>query len=160
MLVSEFFLSRLDYCNAALAGLPQTTLLPLQRIQNAAGRLITNSRQRDHITPVMKQLQWLSIKLHIMFKLCLMMPSILTKQCPHYMSEITMLTAVSFTRAGVCSANGLSFWKPKVQSKFGECALSYSGPGAWNSLSYDLQSITNTNSFKRLLKTHLLNAAY
>jgi len=30
-LVSAFILSKLDYCKAALAGLPQTTLQPLQR---------------------------------------------------------------------------------------------------------------------------------
>jgi len=41
-LVSAFVLSRLDYSNAALAGLPQATLRPLQRAQNAAARLVAN----------------------------------------------------------------------------------------------------------------------
>jgi hypothetical protein len=58
-LVSVFVLSRLDYCNAVLAGLPQTTLRPLQRAQNAAAHLVTNTGSRDHITPVMKELHWL-----------------------------------------------------------------------------------------------------
>jgi len=39
-LVSAFVLSRLDYCNAILAGLPMTTIAPLQRAQNAAARLV------------------------------------------------------------------------------------------------------------------------
>ena len=120
-LVSAFVIIWLDYCNAALAGLPQTTLLPLQWAQNTAMRLIANSRQRDHITPVMKQLHWLPINLHIMFKLSLMMHSVVTQQCPRFMSVITMLTAVSSTWAGLRSANGFSFWKRKIWTRRGEC---------------------------------------
>ena len=38
--VLAFVTSRLDYCNSVLAGLPQVALEPLQRVQNAAARLI------------------------------------------------------------------------------------------------------------------------
>ena len=37
-LVSAFVRSKLDYCNAILAGLPKSTIAPLQRTQNAAAR--------------------------------------------------------------------------------------------------------------------------
>ncbi len=40
LLVQALVLSRLDYCNALLAGLPTTSIKPLQLIQNAAARLI------------------------------------------------------------------------------------------------------------------------
>jgi hypothetical protein len=40
-LITAFVTSRLDYCNAVLAGLPKSTVAPLQRVQNAAARLIT-----------------------------------------------------------------------------------------------------------------------
>ena len=35
-LVSAFVLCRVDYCNAVLSGLPQSTIAPLQRVLNAA----------------------------------------------------------------------------------------------------------------------------
>ena len=38
--VSALILSKLDYCNSVLAGLPASTLAPLQRVQNAAARLV------------------------------------------------------------------------------------------------------------------------
>ena len=39
-LMSAFIFSRLDYCNAVLYGLPQSTIGPLQRVQNADARVI------------------------------------------------------------------------------------------------------------------------
>ena len=39
-LVMAFVTSRLDHCNAILAGLPKSSSVPLQRVQNAAARLI------------------------------------------------------------------------------------------------------------------------
>ncbi len=42
LLVQALVISRLDYCNALLAGLPSNTIKPLQMIQNAAARLVFN----------------------------------------------------------------------------------------------------------------------
>ena len=159
-LVSALVLSRLDYCNAALAGLPQATLRPLQRAQNAAARLVANMGSRDHIAPAMKDLHWLPINQRITYKLCLMMHFIHTQQYPDYMRDLVSMTATTATRTGLCSASGLSYSKPRIRTKFGERAFSYSGPAAWNLLPLHLQTTTDTNTFRRLLKTYLFTTAY
>ncbi len=59
LLVQAVFLSRLDYCNALLAGLPASSIKPLQLIKNAAARLIFNEPKRMHVTPLFINLNWL-----------------------------------------------------------------------------------------------------
>ena len=41
-MVHAFVIGRIDYCNSLLFGLPSVHLLKLQRLQNAAARLISN----------------------------------------------------------------------------------------------------------------------
>ena len=57
-IIHALVMSRLDFGNAMLYGLPETQLLKLQLIQNSAARLITGTRRRDHITTVLFSLHW------------------------------------------------------------------------------------------------------
>ena len=69
-LVSAFILSRVNYCNAVLAGLPTSTLAPLQRVINAAARFVAGATPCTHVSGIMKSLHWLPIAYRIRFKLC------------------------------------------------------------------------------------------
>ena len=74
-LLSAFIMSRLDYCNAVLAGLPANTFAPLQRALNAAARLMDGIVAGDRVSDVMRSLHWLPIAYRIRFKLCLLINS-------------------------------------------------------------------------------------
>ena len=71
-LVHAFISSRLDYCNALLVGITETSLAKLQRVQNMAARLVTRARKRDHITPILRALHWLPVRQRIAFKVLLL----------------------------------------------------------------------------------------
>ncbi len=68
LLVQALVISRLDYCNALLAGLPSNTIKPLKMIQNAAARLVFNEPKRAHVTPLFISLHWLPVVARIKFK--------------------------------------------------------------------------------------------
>ena len=48
-LVCSLVLSRIDYCNSLLAGLPQCLLKKIQYVQNAAAKKIFRAPKSDHI---------------------------------------------------------------------------------------------------------------
>ena len=72
-LVAAVILDRLDYCNSVLAGLPWSTIAPLQRVQNAAASLVLSLSLRDHVSPAFVELHWLPIHHLIQFKLAILM---------------------------------------------------------------------------------------
>ena len=82
-LVQAFVISRIDYCNAILYGLPAIHVNRLQRVQNAAARLLTNTPRYSQITPVMINLHWLPVKFRIIFKV-----KALHGLAPAYLSDI------------------------------------------------------------------------
>ena len=52
MLIHAFVSSRVDYCKSLLSGLPAYQLNKLQRVQNAATRLIFQESKYCHVRPL------------------------------------------------------------------------------------------------------------
>ena len=72
---------------------------PLQRVMNAATRVIMNLLLRDHVKPALKQLHWLPVEQRIIYKLCLFMHHIHTGQAPQYLSDcVSAVSALSACR--------------------------------------------------------------
>ena len=70
-LVSSLVLSRLDYCNALLAGSPQVLLDKIQRVINCSARIIYKALISAHVTPLLFDVQWLPINSRIQYKMVL-----------------------------------------------------------------------------------------
>ena len=71
-LVHAFVTCSLDNCNNLFYGLPDKLIAKLQRTQNSAARLVTLTKSRDHISPILRDLHWLPVKSRIMYKILLL----------------------------------------------------------------------------------------
>ncbi len=91
-LVQGLVTSRLDYCNALLYGLPPNQLKRLQHVQNTAARIVTRTRRRDHITPVLISLHWIPVKYRIEYKIILYVFKALQGEAPVYMTDMVRKT--------------------------------------------------------------------
>ena len=159
-LVQAFVISRLDYCNSILAGLPKSSIVPLQRVQNVAARLIRALGPRDHVTSTMRDLHWLPLEQRIIYKLCSLMHLVNTGHSPQYLQELVTLTSDIPSRSRLRSAGNRRYETPATRLKIGERCFSFAGPAAWNSLPAALHDIRDHRVFKRYLKTELFNRVY
>ena len=126
LLVHAFVMSRLDYGNALLAGLPLEHLNTLQGIQNMAAGIITFTLRRDLITPFQKELHWLPVKCRIEFKILVHVFGCLDGKAPLYLTN--MLTRQCSTRS---SQHDVLRTK---RVSFGDRSFKVIGPRLWNSL--------------------------
>ena len=118
-------------------------------------RLVTRTKKLEHISPVLYDLHWLTVKNRIIFKILLITFKALHGLAPGYLSDlITPYRPSRSLRSMV--ANLLIL--PKCRTKtYGERAFAVAGPTLWNSLPQFMRELTSVNQFKAHLKTYLFD---
>ena len=159
-LVSTLILSRIDYCNSLLADLPASSLDPLRRVMNASARLVTNLKPFDRVTTVLQELHWLPVEFRIKYKLCLLTHLTLMQKTPPYLRELLTFIADMPGKSCLRSATENLLQVPRTRLKQGERAFSVSAPRIWNSLPHGLRLQSNTQQFKKGLKTFFYELAF
>ena len=86
--VHAFVMSKLDAYNSILAGIPSFQIQKLQKIQNAAAKLVVQAPKFDSATKIRKELHWLPIPHCIQYKLLLLTYKSLHGQGPKYLSDL------------------------------------------------------------------------
>src|SRR6218665_2536433 len=150
-LVQALVISRLDYCNSVLYGLPASILQPLTTVLHCAAKLIKNLSPRDHVTPTIRELHWLPIPARINFKICLLMYRVYTNSSPSYFSSLVAPCSSLQSRRALRSSFQADFVVARSIKKFGNRAFALAGPAEWNKLPIFFRKSSSLPLFKTIL---------
>ena len=158
IIVQSLVISRLDYCNSLLLGSAKYQLDKYQRIQNMACSVVVNLKKYDHITPIMKELHWLRIHNHIIFKIALLVYKCRCGNVPKYLMDLF--------KPNKPTRQLRSSYNTTLQPKFcrnelpKSASFSSVAPRIWDYLPLNVRTAGTTYIFKSLLKTHLFTNYY
>ena len=156
-IVQALVVSKLDYTNSLLVGLPQCALRKLLLAHNSAACLVSRTPPWAHITPVLKQLHWLPVHLRIQYKLLsTAFKTLKTETAPDYLKDLLNKNE----RRCLRSSSSVKLDVPRTKRKVGDRAFAVSAPRLWNALPADLRNSDSLNTFKRGLKTYFFAQHY
>ena len=156
-IIHALVISRLDYCNALLAGLPDGLLQKLQRVMNTAGRVVTGFPRDSSASNMLKHLHWLPIKQRVEFKVAVMVFRATQGSAPQYICDL--ISACTSSRNLRSQANQL-LHAPRTRTRYGDRAFSRLGPRVWNNLPVRVRQSPNEKQFRKALKCFLFQQAF
>ena len=156
-LATSLIMSRLDYCNSLLQGLPVTDIQKLQRVQNTLARVVMRRPRMTHSAPLRRALHWLPVSFRIQFKISFLTYRLLFFKQPSYLSS---LISKSIPSRSLRTNKGPLLSVPRVKTKTGSRAFSSCAPALWNDLPLSVRSAESVSVFRKRLKTHLFGLAF
>ena len=145
-LVHAMISSRLDYCNSLFVNIGRDNLYKLQKLQNAAARLVLGKRRRESASSALKELHWLNVEARITFKILLLVFKVVRGLCN------LKLTYKTFNGR---PDDYLLLETPNFKTKYGRRLFEFNGSRWWNALPVHIRSEEDVEKYKKLVKTLL-----
>ena len=138
-------LSRLDFANSALAGIPARLMNSLQVVQNNDARLVTRIPSRAHITPVLQDLHRLPVGQRVFYKVICLTYGALNSTAPICLNDLVARRQLSRTFRS--SADSSLLTVPRTRKEYGDRAFSAWGPRHWKSLPQGVRDSADCKNF-------------
>ena len=140
--------SHIDYCLTVWGFTSSDNLHLIQKMQNRAARLITNNFDfNTRGIDIVRDLGWLNITQRRDYFTALFLPD-------HILDNFTFKRDIAIRQTRSCDTNVL--YVPKINRSSFKSALQVNGTMIWNILPIHIRNCNSIHSFKRLLKTFLL----
>ena len=140
----------LRYCCSVWGACGGAGLQVLQKLQNRAARIMTNSTYDSSASALIKSLNWPTVADMIKTETACMVYKSINDLAPDYLSEM-------FIKNSTCSRKNLrntttDLQVPLMKTSNGQRAFSYRGAGVWNLLGCEVKQESSLKAFKEALK--------
>ena len=135
----------MDFCNSLFYGLNNSCINKLQKVQNAAVRLITKKRKRESVSEALRELHWLRVEERIWYKILLITYKCISGIAPMCLRELLL----------PCESRRHILVTPHFGTKYGFRSFQYIAPRMWNELPTHIRLLDTVEKFKKGLKTYI-----
>ena len=153
LIIRSIVFSKLYYCSSVWANITASNISKLQAVQNFAARIIMKSRKFDHITPLLNELHWIPVKLHLLYRDAVLTFKCLNGTTPESLSQQFVRRA---DISGRCTRNSNSLDIPFFKSATGQRTYHYRAVSLWNELPENIKCSSSISIFKHKLRKYLL----
>ena len=146
-------LSIINYCSKVWGMTTKEQLERVQRVLNFAAKIAYGGiRKYDHVTPILKNLQWINIEKKIEFDICAFIYKVINHMLPEWLFNFPLVGEMQ-TRP-TRQLNNLVVGR--TNTDIGARAISIKGPKVWNSIPLAIRNSPSIRVFKDKLKNHIL----
>lgn len=139
----------LSYCCSVWGCCSDTNISRLQKVQNRAARIVTNSKYDTSAMPLINGLGWATVKQLIFKESASLMYKSLNSLAPDYLSSL--FTRCSDSNERNLRSTDLNLKIPLLKTKTGQKSFCYRGTTLWNSLDKASKSASSLGAFKNLI---------
>ena len=153
LMITSLVFNKLFYCSCAWSNTSAANIKKLQLVQNFASKIVTGTREFDHVTPLLRQLKWLRVEQILYPGGAVMAYKCINGLAPSYLlNKITRRTQIHNRH----TRNRNSLQIPLFKTATGQRTFTYRMASIWNNLSENLKQSASLNIFKQRLTEHLL----
>ena len=144
-----------DYCDVVWSGLNEGLANRLQKLQNRAARIITQSSYEIRSAAILERLGWDNLAMRRFEHKVTMMYKVLNNNAPAYLQEQfkKLKDSIPYNLRNA----DVNLALPKPNSEYLKKSFGYSGAVAWNSLPRNLQNSKTLNEFRQNLNSYRLH---
>ena len=156
LVINALVFSRLFYCSSVCSNTAKKNVDKLQLVQNFAARIVANKRKHEHVTPILRLLNWLPVRDQLYFRDAVLAFKCMSGLAPVYLSD-KLITRSTVSKRESETRNSQMLNIPLFRTATGQKTFYYRTVNIWNNLNNDIKVCIDVNSFRSKLRGVLLD---